>query len=114
MRSYPALAPNRSSQCAEKNKQNLGPRADGKRGIRIATETGVFIKFILKARKLLFVTTDGGYHYAGDGKLAGIVKPNDGVCHMDAKGTYTHSLLQDYPSISHINHVGWQDSEQIF
>ena len=60
----------------------------------------------LQARKLLVFSTDAGFHYAGDGKLGGIVKPNDGVCHLDAKGTYTHSVLQDYPSVSHINHKG--------
>ena len=59
-----------------------------------------------QARKLLVFSTDAGFHYAGDGKLGGIVKPNDGVCHLDAKGTYTHSVLQDYPSVSHINHKG--------
>jgi protocadherin alpha len=56
-----------------------------------------------KARRLLVFSTDAGFHYAGDGKLGGIVKPNDGLCHLDTKGTYTHSSLQDYPSISQIN-----------
>ncbi len=45
-----------------------------------------------------------GFHYAGDGKLGGIVKPNDGLCHLDAKGSYTHSTKQDYPSVSQINY----------
>jgi len=31
------------------------------------------------------------------------VKPNDGECHMDSKGEYTHSTLQDYPSVAQIN-----------
>ncbi|KAI5709706.1 hypothetical protein M8J75_002550 [Diaphorina citri] len=35
--------------------------------------------------------------------LGGIVKPNDGLCHMDRNGMYTHSTVQDYPSISQIN-----------
>ncbi|KAL0268505.1 UNVERIFIED_CONTAM: hypothetical protein PYX00_010424 [Menopon gallinae] len=56
-----------------------------------------------KARKLLVFSTDAGFHYAGDGKLGGIVKPNDGECHLDSRGMYTHSKLQDYPSISQIN-----------
>ncbi|XP_017782378.1 PREDICTED: integrin beta-PS-like [Nicrophorus vespilloides] len=55
-----------------------------------------------KARRLLVFSTDAGFHYAGDGKLGGIVKPNDGLCHLE-KGLYTHSSLQDYPSISQIN-----------
>lgn len=56
-----------------------------------------------KARRLLVFSTDAGFHYAGDGKLGGIVKPNDGVCHLNVRGEYTHSSLQDYPSISQIN-----------
>ncbi|XP_012282811.1 integrin beta-PS [Orussus abietinus] len=56
-----------------------------------------------KARRLLVFSTDAGFHYAGDGKLGGIVKPNDGHCHLDYTGLYTHSSLQDYPSISQIN-----------
>jgi len=57
-----------------------------------------------KSRRLLVFSTDAGFHYAGDGKLGGIVTPNDGLCHMDSKGVYTHSTLQDYPSVSQINH----------
>jgi protocadherin alpha len=36
-------------------------------------------------------------------QLGGIVKPNDGECHLDTRGEYTHSKLQDYPSISQVN-----------
>ena len=40
----------------------------------------------------------------GDGKLGGIVKPNDGLCHLDrnSPATYTHSTEQDYPSVSQV------------
>ncbi|XP_063821699.1 integrin beta-PS [Ostrinia nubilalis] len=55
-----------------------------------------------QARRLLVFSTDAGFHYAGDGKLGGIVQPNDGECHME-NNTYTHSTIQDYPSISQIN-----------
>ncbi|KAI5633054.1 integrin beta chain VWA domain-containing protein [Phthorimaea operculella] len=55
-----------------------------------------------KARRLLVFSTDAGFHYAGDGKLGGIVQPNDGQCHME-DNSYTHSTIQDYPSISQIN-----------
>ncbi len=57
-----------------------------------------------KSRKMLVFSTDSGFHYAGDGKLGGIVKPNDGNCHLDRSGLYTESIHQDYPSISQINH----------
>lgn len=54
------------------------------------------------ARRLLVFSTDAGFHYAGDGKLGGVIKPNDGECHMQ-NNMYTHSTIQDYPSISQIN-----------
>lgn len=57
-----------------------------------------------RARRLLVFSTDASFHFAGDGKLGGIIKPNDGLCHLDFhSGMYTHSSLQDYPSISQIN-----------
>ena len=52
---------------------------------------------------MLVFSTDAGFHYAGDGKLGGVIKPNDGHCHLDGSGRYTHSKIQDYPSISQIN-----------
>lgn len=56
-----------------------------------------------QARRLLVFSTDAGFHYAGDGKLGGVITPNDGECHLDKRGEYTHSKIQDYPSISQIN-----------
>lgn len=55
-----------------------------------------------QARRLLVFSTDAGFHYAGDGKLGGVITPNDGECHM-RNNEYTHSTIQDYPSISQIN-----------
>lgn len=55
------------------------------------------------ARRLLVFSTDAGFHYAGDGKLGGVITPNDGECHLDSTGKYTYSTIQDYPSISQIN-----------
>ncbi|XP_064614126.1 integrin beta-1-like [Liolophura sinensis] len=54
------------------------------------------------SRKMLLFSTDAGFHFAGDGKLGGIVKPNDGKCHLDSDGYYTESTNQDYPSISQL------------
>ncbi|XP_018572183.1 integrin beta-PS isoform X2 [Anoplophora glabripennis] len=56
-----------------------------------------------KARRLLVFSTDASFHFAGDGKLGGIVKPNDGSCHLSHEGFYTQSSYQDYPSIEQIN-----------
>lgn len=57
-----------------------------------------------QACRLVVFSTDAGFHYAGDGKLAGVIKPNDGKCHM-LDNTYTHSKLQDYPSVAQINNA---------
>uniref|UniRef100_A0A8D3DSA1 Integrin beta n=1 Tax=Scophthalmus maximus TaxID=52904 RepID=A0A8D3DSA1_SCOMX len=43
--------------------------------------------------RLLVFSTDAGFHFAGDGKLGGIVLPNDGKCHLENG---------DYPSIAHL------------
>lgn len=40
--------------------------------------------------RLLVFSTDAGFHFAGDGKLGGIVRPNDGKCHL-ANNMYTMS-----------------------
>ncbi|XP_071476927.1 integrin beta-1-like [Diadema antillarum] len=56
------------------------------------------------ARHLVIYTTDSSFHYAGDGKLGGIITPNDGQCHLDPiSQNYTMSHYLDYPSISHLN-----------
>ncbi|XP_037089546.1 integrin beta-PS-like [Pollicipes pollicipes] len=65
------------------------------------------------ARRLLVFSTDAGSHYAGDGKLGGVVEPNDGECHLDEKGFYTHSDKLDYPSVSQINQKVKQNSINI-
>ncbi|XP_071440832.1 integrin beta-PS-like [Hetaerina americana] len=57
----------------------------------------------MKARHLIVFSTDAQFHLAGDGKLAGVVEPNDGLCHLNENMNYTHGLLMDYPSISQIN-----------
>ncbi|XP_077347216.1 integrin beta-1-A isoform X2 [Lithobates pipiens] len=51
--------------------------------------------------RLLVFSTDAGFHFAGDGKLGGIVLPNDGKCHMQ-NNMYTMSHYYDYPSIAHL------------
>ncbi|XP_057708354.1 integrin beta-2 [Corythoichthys intestinalis] len=51
--------------------------------------------------RLLVLATDDGFHMAGDGKLAGILEPNDEQCHM-YKSIYTKSNEMDYPSVGQI------------
>lgn len=38
------------------------------------------------------LATDDGFHMAGDGKLAGILEPNDQQCHM-REGLYYKSTV---------------------
>lgn len=56
-----------------------------------------------QSRKMLLFSTDAGFHYAGDGKLDGMVTPNDCHCHLES-GEYSESLNQDQPSISQLAH----------
>ncbi|XP_066508322.1 integrin beta-1-like [Hoplias malabaricus] len=53
------------------------------------------------ATKLLVFSTDASFHFAGDGKLAGLVLPNDGQCYLE-NSEYTKSDYFDYPSISQL------------
>lgn len=62
-----------------------------------------------QARRLVVFSTDAGFHYAGDGKLAGVIRPNDGKCHVQ-NHKYTHSALQDYPSVAQINKVSKENA----
>ena len=34
------------------------------------------------------------FHMAGDGKLGGLVDPNDGLCHLNSSGFYEWSTVQ--------------------
>lgn len=40
------------------------------------------------------MSTDSGSHIAGDGKLGGVIEPNDATCHME-NHTYTHGTEQN-------------------
>ncbi|XP_066528158.1 integrin beta-7-like [Hoplias malabaricus] len=55
--------------------------------------------------RILVYVSDDIFHMAGDGKLAGIVRPNDGKCHLNSKGFYENAELLDYPSIGHLSEV---------
>ncbi|XP_066138889.1 integrin beta-PS-like [Euwallacea fornicatus] len=61
------------------------------------------------ARHLLVMSTDAESHVAGDGKLGGVVEPNDATCHMK-NHEYTHGLVYDYPSVSQINYVARENN----
>lgn len=51
------------------------------------------------ASHLLVFTTDAKTHIALDGRLAGIVQPNDAECHIGQDNFYSASTTLDYPSL---------------
>uniref|UniRef100_A0A672FTJ1 Integrin beta n=1 Tax=Salarias fasciatus TaxID=181472 RepID=A0A672FTJ1_SALFA len=55
------------------------------------------------ASHLLVFTTDAKTHIALDGRIAGIVQPNDGLCHLDSDNVYNKTTVLDYPSLGLIN-----------
>uniref|UniRef100_A0AAQ5XZW5 Integrin beta n=1 Tax=Amphiprion ocellaris TaxID=80972 RepID=A0AAQ5XZW5_AMPOC len=52
------------------------------------------------ASHLLIFTSDAKTHVALDGRLAGIVQPNDGRCHLNSENMYSMSTTMDYPSLA--------------
>ncbi|XP_068210289.1 integrin beta-PS-like isoform X2 [Palaemon carinicauda] len=58
-----------------------------------------------QSARVIVLSTDAGFHYAGDGRLAGVLSPNDMVCHLDINGSYIRSEDLDYPSVSQVNYM---------
>ncbi|XP_077351486.1 integrin beta-3-like [Festucalex cinctus] len=52
------------------------------------------------ASHLLVFTTDANTHIALDGRISGIVQPNDGQCHLGIDNVYNKSTVLDYPSLA--------------
>ncbi|XP_063040848.1 integrin beta-3-like [Engraulis encrasicolus] len=52
------------------------------------------------ASHLLLFTTDAKTHIALDGRIAGVIQPNDGHCHLDEQNNYSMSTTLDYPSLA--------------
>lgn len=55
-------------------------------------------------------STDAGFHFAGDGKLGGIVLPNDGKCHLE-NNVYTMSHY--YVSLCEMNILWCLSSKEL-
>ncbi|XP_069472449.1 integrin beta-6 [Ambystoma mexicanum] len=51
---------------------------------------------------LLVFVTDADSHFGMDSKLAGIVIPNDGLCHLDSNNEYSMSTVLEYPTIGQL------------
>ena len=68
-----------------------------------------------KSQKIIFIMTNDVLHTAGDGRLAGLVKPNDGQCHTQYDPSYnktvnTAAIMQDYPSIAQVKEALQDDN----
>jgi len=68
------------------------------------------IRWRPQSRRFIVLATDRDFHWALDGRLAGILTPNDGRCHLNqtddtGAGYYTMGERLDYPSVSHISSV---------
>lgn len=57
--------------------------------------------------RLLVFSTDAGFHFAGDGKLGGIVLPNDGKCHLE-NDMYTMSHYYVSSFVAEAVPAGWE------
>ncbi|XP_078605908.1 integrin beta-3-like [Branchiostoma floridae x Branchiostoma japonicum] len=60
-----------------------------------------------KATKMVLYASDEGFKMAGDGRLAAILPPNDGLCHLSSGNPveYTELNNQDYPSVGQVVRV---------
>ncbi|KAM6974253.1 LOW QUALITY PROTEIN: integrin beta-8 [Tautogolabrus adspersus] len=55
-----------------------------------------------EAKRLLLLMTDQPSHLALDSRLAGIVMPHDGLCHLE-NNIYTGSTRMDHPSVGQLS-----------
>lgn len=53
--------------------------------------------------RLLVFVSDADSHYGMDSKMAGIVIPNDGQCHLDVNNEYSMSTVQEYPTLGQLS-----------
>ncbi|KAM9410120.1 integrin beta-6 [Pholidichthys leucotaenia] len=52
--------------------------------------------------RLLVFVSDADSHFGMDSRMAGIVIPNDGQCHLDDNNIYSMSTVQEYPTLGQL------------
>ncbi|KAM7424372.1 hypothetical protein PAMA_000627 [Pampus argenteus] len=52
--------------------------------------------------RLLVFVSDADSHFGMDSKMAGIVIPNDGQCHLDINNEYSMSTVLEYPTLGQL------------
>ncbi|XP_041663523.1 integrin beta-2 isoform X2 [Cheilinus undulatus] len=100
-----SLTPDEKDFAREVNKQRISGNLDIPEGsldaMMQAAVCGDKIGWRNSSTRLIVLTTDAGFHMAGDGKLAGILEPNDEQCHM-FNSIYRESSHMDYPSVGQL------------
>uniref|UniRef100_A0A8C8HU54 Integrin beta n=1 Tax=Oncorhynchus tshawytscha TaxID=74940 RepID=A0A8C8HU54_ONCTS len=100
-----SMTGNKAEFESEVNKQRISGNLDSPEGtldaIMQAAVCGERIGWRNSSTRLIVLTTDDGFHMAGDGKLAGILEPNDERCYMD-NNLYSKSNEMDYPSVGQV------------
>ncbi|KAE8299798.1 Integrin beta-2 Cell surface adhesion glycoproteins [Larimichthys crocea] len=99
------LTPNANEFTNKVKEQLISGNLDSPEGsldaIMQAAVCGDKIGWRNSSTRLIVLTTDAGFHMAGDGKLAGILEPNDEHCHMGGN-LYVKSNEMDYPSVGQL------------
>uniref|UniRef100_A0A674BEG3 Integrin beta n=1 Tax=Salmo trutta TaxID=8032 RepID=A0A674BEG3_SALTR len=100
-----SMTENKADFNREVDKQRISGNLDSPEGtldaIMQAAVCGDRIGWRNSSTRLIVLSTDDGFHMAGDGKLAGILEPNDERCYMDNQ-LYTKSNDMDYPSVGQV------------
>ncbi|KAL6254269.1 hypothetical protein P5V15_014884 [Pogonomyrmex californicus] len=63
------------------------------------------IGWTYQTRKLMLIATDGLLHFAGEGKLGGVIERQDFQCHIDERGQYSLAKKYDYPSLAEVSRL---------
>ncbi|CAB1346731.1 unnamed protein product [Coregonus sp. 'balchen'] len=108
-----SMTENKAEFEREVNKQRISGNLDSPEGtldaIMQAAVCGDRIGWRNSSTRLIVLTTDDGFHMAGDGKLAGILEPNDERCYMDNK-LYTKSNVMRLSSKVTVTHDALPDN----
>ncbi|CAH8501676.1 unnamed protein product [Dicrocoelium dendriticum] len=94
---------------------NLDSPEGGLDALLQVARCGEFIKWRSSARKIVLFASDGGFHLAGDGRIAGLIRPPPTTCQLTYQADRFNSSLSyygwhtadqtDYPSVGEIAQV---------
>ncbi|KAF8564874.1 hypothetical protein P879_05328 [Paragonimus westermani] len=94
---------------------NLDSPEGGLDALLQVARCGDHIKWRANARKIVLFASDGGFHLAGDGRIAGLIRPPPTTCQLTYQADRFNSSLSyygwhtadqtDYPSVGEIAQV---------